>query len=183
MITLVNLEPQSAPVTDVTSRIFFTALVIIVILFALWAMRRAWEAKAKPFSDLPAPANAVPTGSLAVTEALVARFAGSTISGKWLHRITAHGLGTPRSVVAQVYSDGIFITDEGKFGLWISKDQLTDIRLSRGIAGDVVEPEGMVILSWLLGATSIDSGIRITRHQEHEIFYNAASNLVKGVSE
>lgn len=182
MTTLLHLEPHSAPVTHVTSRIIFTLAVIAIIGLAIWGMRRAWLGKAKKFSHLPAPESAVPANSIAVTDAFESRFAGSTVSGQWLNRITVHALGTPRGVVASVNSDGIFIKDDADFSLWLPKADLTAVRTGRGIAGDVVEPQGMVILTWTLGDQSIDTGLRINRNSDHEEFLKSARELVNGVS-
>jgi hypothetical protein len=180
--TLLHFEPHSAPVTHVTSRIIFTIVVIAIIGLAIWGMRRAWLGKAKNFAHLPAPQTVVPAGSTALTPSVAARFAGSTAGGQWLNRITVHALGTPRGVVASVHSDGIFINDAGDFSLWLPKTALTGVRVARGIAGDVVEPEGMVILTWNLGEQSIDSGLRVNRNNDHEQFLKAARELVNGVS-
>jgi len=166
----------------VTSRIIFTLAVIAIIGLAIWGMRRAWLGKAKKFSHLPAPESAVPANSIAVTDAFESRFAGSTVSGQWLNRITVHALGTPRGVVASVNSDGIFIKDDADFSLWLPKADLTAVRTGRGIAGDVVEPQGMVILTWTLGDQSIDTGLRINRNSDHEEFLKSARELVNGVS-
>ena len=182
MTTLLHLEPHSAPVTHVTSRIIFTLAVIAIIGLAIWGMRRAWLGKAKKFSHLPAPESTVPANSIAVTDAFESRFAGSTVSGQWLNRITVHALGTPRGVFASVNSDGIFIKDDADFSLWLPKADLTAVRTGRGIAGDVVEPQGMVILTWTLGDQSIDTGLRINRNSDHEEFLKSARELVNGVS-
>lgn len=179
MITLLHLAPHSAPVTYLTSRILLTLLVVGVIALSLWGMRRAWLAKSRQFRDLPQPASAVPHGSVATTEPFEARFAGSTVSGQWLNRITVHALGTPRSVVAMVHDDGIVITDDADFTLWISRTAISTIHTGRGIAGDVVEPDGMVIVTWTLGEQLIDTGLRISRHEEHDIFIQAARELMK----
>lgn len=182
MTTLLHLEPHSAPVTHVTSRIIFTFLVLVVIGLAIWGMRRAWLGKAKKFAHLPTPNVVPPSDSVALTQGFSARFAGSTVAGQWLNRITVHALGTPRGVVASVHSDGIFIKDADDFSLWLPKTDLTNVRLARGLAGDVVEPEGMVILTWNLGDQSIDTGLRVNRNLDHKEFYKAARELVNGVS-
>jgi hypothetical protein len=166
----------------VTSRIIFTLVVIAIIGLAVWGMRQAWLGKAKKFAHLPEPQASAPANSVAVTQAFEARFAGSTVSGQWLNRITVHALGTPRGVVASVHSDGILIKDDGDFSLWLPKSDLTEVRAGRGIAGDVVEPEGMVILTWTLGDQSVDTGLRVNRNSDHEEFLKAASDLVNGVS-
>ena len=182
MTTLLHLEPHSAPVTHVTSRIIFTIVVFAIIALAIWGMRKAWLGKAKKFSHLPEPQVQIPASSVAVTPSFAARFAGSTVTGQWLNRVTVYALGTPRGVVASVHSDGIFINDDGDFRLWIPKTDLTEVRTGRGLAGDVVEPEGMIILSWNLGDQSIDTGLRVNRNLDHEEFLKAARELVNGVS-
>jgi len=180
--TLLHLEPHSAPITHATSRIILTLAVIAIIGLVIWGMRRAWLGKAKKFANLPAPQTEVPANSIAVTSEFAARFAGSTANDQWLNRITAYSLGTPRGVVASVHSDGIFIKDADDFRLWLPKADLTEVRTGRGIAGDVVEPAGMVILTWLLGEQSVDTGLRINRNSDHEEFLKAARELVNGVS-
>jgi len=145
-------------------------------------MRRAWLGKAKKFAHLPKPQTLPPANSASVTTPFEARFAGSTVSGQWLNRITVYALGTPRGVLASVHSDGIFIKDDGDFSLWIPKADLTGVHAGRGIAGDVVEPEGMVILTWNLGEQSVDTGVRVNRNNDHEEFFKAAHELVNGVS-
>ena len=174
-----NNAPHSAPITQVTSRILLTVVVIAVIALALWGMRRAWIAKANAFRDVPAPIEEVPAGATAVTAMFPARMAGTTLSGQWLRRVTVHGLGTPRSVVAGVYVEGIRITDEGSFNVWIPREHIDAIRTGRGLAGDVVEPDGMVIITWRLGEHLIDTGLRIQRNDDHQHFYLAATDLLK----
>lgn len=165
-----------------TSRILFTLLVLAVIALALWGMRRAWLAKGKKFAHLPMPATNIPTDAIAKTDFYQARFAGSTVSGSWLDRITVHGLGTVRSVTVAAFDSGVFVTDGGNFNLWLPLGQISSVRTSRGIAGDVVEPEGMIIFTWQLGGVAIDTGIRVTRHQDHEVFLTAVAQALNGVA-
>ena len=172
-------SPHSAPITQVTSRTILTFVVLVIIALAIWGLRRAWLGKAAEFAALPAPATAVPTNATALTPAYPARFAGTTVTGQWLRRVTVHSLGTPRGISVSVYREGIYLTDDADFKLWLSCDHITGIRTGRGIAGDVVEPDGMVIITWQLGEQLLDTGLRLNRHEDHENFYHTASDLLK----
>lgn len=174
-----HTSPHSAPITQVTSRTILTFAVIAIIALAIWGLRRAWLGKAAEFAALPAPASTLPTTATALTPAYPARFAGTTVSGQWLKRVTVHGLGTPRGITASVYREGIYLTDDANFSLWLALESITGLRAGRGIAGDVVEPDGMVILTWKLGEQLLDTGLRISRHEDHQNFYLAAKDLLK----
>ena len=164
----VQEQPHSAPVTNVGPRIAFTLLTLAVIALAVFGMRRSWLAKSRKHADLPAPASTVPTGAMLLTGPFAARFAGTTINGAWLDRVVVHGLGTPRSIEIAVYNTGVWLTDSQDFGLWIDRDTIAHVRTARGLAGDVVEPDGMLIVTWSLGDRILDSGIRVTRHSDHQ---------------
>lgn len=161
-------DPHSAPVTQVGTRALLTLAMLAAIALAFFGMRRAWLGKAKKFAHLPAPESAVPSEAVAIGEPALARFAGTTSAGNWLDRIVVHGLGTPRAIEVQIFDSGIALTDGNDFSLWIPKSKISSVRTGRGLAGDVVEPDGMFIITWTLGNDSLDSGIRMERHLEHE---------------
>ena len=180
---------QSAPVTNVGLRTVLTLIVIAIILLSVYGMFRGWRKKNR--AGLAPIQTAAPHGANAISPKVAARFAGTTTSGNWLDRITNYELGTPRGIDFQVFDQGMFFTDSQEFNLWINKDQITQVRTGRGIAGDVVEKDGMLIITWQLGETHLDTGVRVSRHADHELivmalnsFPNAGSlpkNLDKGI--
>ena len=161
-------DPHSAPITQVGTRTLLTLAMLAAIALAFFGMRRAWLGKEKKFAHLPAPETTVPSGAVALGEPALARFAGTTSAGNWLDRVVVHGLGTPRAIEFQVFDSGLSITDGNDYSLWIPKSKISGIKTGRGLAGDVVEPDGMFLVTWALGSDSLDSGIRIERHSEHE---------------
>jgi len=94
-----------------------------------------------------------------------------------------YDLGTPRGVTVAVSPDGLWLTDDTDFNLWLPAQDIVGVRTSRGIAGDVVEPDGMIIVSWTLGDTTLDSGIRVSRHADHELVLAELTQLVTHLEE
>ena len=176
-------EPHSAPVTHVGPRIAFTLITVAVIALAVWGMKRSWVKKARLFAHLPAPISQAPEGTQWAAGPVEARFAGTTTTGQWLDRVVVHHLGTPRGVHVSVASSGVWLTDNADFNLWMPAQDILAVRTGRGIAGDVVEPDGMIVLTWQLGETTLDSGIRVTRHADHEEVLHELSQLVTQLEE
>jgi hypothetical protein len=182
-IALLAAEPHSAPVTHWGPRIAFTFITVAVIALAVWGMRRSWIKKARHFAHLPAPIAQAPEGTQWVVGPVEARFAGTTTTGQWLNRVVTHNLGTPRGVTVAVSPDGLWLTDDTDFNLWLPAHDIVAVRTGRGIAGDVVEPDGMIIVSWTLGDTTLDSGIRVTRNADHEQVLGELTQLVTQLEE
>lgn len=174
------IAAQSAEVTNIGQRTLLTLLMIAIIGLSFLGMRKGWRNRAK--LELAEVNKEKPENVSAISPSVDARFAGTTIAGKWLDRITGQGLGTPRSVTLQIFNEGIFVTDEGDFNLWIDKSAITSVDSKRGIAGDVVEKVGMLIFTWQLGELQLDSGIRVNRHADHELIVKALQNFPRAAN-
>lgn len=166
---------QSAPVTNVPLRTVLTLIVVAAILLSVLGMARGWRKNLR--AELAQIDTQVPTGANQISPKVAARFAGTTTAGNWLDRITNQELGTPRGVDLQVFDQGIFITDDTNFQLWIAKSQISKVATGQGIAGDVVEKSGMLIFTWQLGDTLLDTGVRVSRHSDHELIVLALANF------
>lgn len=166
---------QSAPVTNVPLRTALTLIVIAVILLSVYGMARGWRKKFR--ANLAPISTEVPAGANQISPKVAARFAGTTTAGNWLDRITNQELGTPRGIELQVFDQGVFLTDDDEFKLWISKTQISKVATGQGIAGDVVEKSGMLIFTWQLGETLVDTGVRVSRHSDHELIVMALANF------
>ena len=138
---------------------------------AFAGMRKGWKRRANRV--IPQIEIDIPAGSTQVSPKVAARFSGTTIAGNWLDRITNQRLGTPRGVFVQVFNQGIFITDDASFHLWIDAQKIHYISTSRGLAGDVVEKNGLLKITWQLGDLAVDTGVRVNRHSDHELIVNA----------
>lgn len=178
LAALVPAERSSAPVTQVAERAWLTVGVVLVIALAIWGMRAGWLGRAKRQASLPAPSVQADDWDPTLVEGVQGRYPGSTSSGAWLDRIVAHGLGTPSRAVAGVGVDGVLFVREGAKDLFIPSRDLRGARLDRGIAGDVVEPGGFVVITWCLGDACIDTGFRADEVESNVALLEAIRSLI-----
>lgn len=168
------LAATSAPVTNWPLRLALVALVIAVIAGVLAAMRRGWTNRRRRQSDLPQP-QTIPVGTEHSDAPVLGVYLGSVMAGDWLDRVVAHGLGTRSRVAVAVTAGGISVERFGARSFFIPARDLVAVRRERGIAGKAFEKDAVVVVTWLLGSTSLDTGFRPDRADE-------ALNLVEAVS-
>ncbi len=145
----------------------------VSILFGLLAlaylgMWRGWRRRARKH-DLPplVPASESPADAL-VAEG---RYFGTTTSGHWLDRVVARGLGTRSSCRLSLSAGGLDVR-RPRDSFRVPVASLRGARHDRGIAGKVVPPHGVLVVTWQHGDVLLDSGFRLdslTGHQEGEV--------------
>ena len=150
---------EQAPVTNVPLRILLVLLVIAVVALVLWGMWRGWKGRQARQSDIPAPAATGPD-DIDVALMVAGQFLGSARHGDWLDRIAVHDLGVRSRARACVSAAGVWFDRDGARSVFIPADALRDVRVDRGIAGVVRERDGVIVVTWQLGATQIDTGFR-----------------------
>jgi len=155
---------EQAQVTNWPARLAWTALVLGVIALVLWAMRRGWQARVRRQADVPAPQ--MPDTEPA-KDALPGLYLGTSVSGDWLDRIAAHGLGV-RSRASVDWSDsGIAIHRQGAPSLVIPAADLLGVRADSGVAATVRSKDSVVVVTWQLGERVVDTGFRADDSQAH----------------
>ena len=160
------------------------AIVVVLGLLALWAMRRGWRRReatsAAWVPDLPAvPAD----GDLgaARSEPLTATYVSSTRSGDYLDRIVAHDLGVRSAAVVQVFDAGIRITRIGATDVFVPAASLRAVGTTNGMAGKFVGRDGIVVLTWLAGPADergIDTGLHLRHAADRPRLLAAATTLI-----
>ena len=153
---------QSAPVTNWPVRLLLVAGVVAVILLVLAGMRRGWRTRQRRQSHLPEP-EPIPAALASPREdgeSVPGVYLGSVMAGDWLDRVAAHGLGTRSRVDATIHDAGVAIRREGARSFLISADAVITVRRERGIAGKAFEKDAVVVITWMLGETAVDTGIR-----------------------
>lgn len=172
---------EQAQVTAWAERLILTAGVIAVIALAIWGMARGWRRRAASH-ELPEPLRA-PIGSVSEAGAdgisesapaptvtcpeIAGRYVATTITGRWLDRVVAHGLGAPDRATIEVSTAGIMLRRENAEPLWIPAEHISDVYLGRGIAQQVFEDGGLVLITWQLGDTLLDTGYRADSVGDH----------------
>ncbi|WP_443073559.1 PH-like domain-containing protein [Streptomyces sp. NBC_01429] len=187
-------ERKSADVTDWAARIGWVVGLLLFIALVYWLMRQGWKWRGSLQSDLPElPTRPSPTTTLngdgkpPLTEMpeqpgearlrTEGRYHGSTTAGQWLDRIVAHGLGSRSRVELTLTDAGLDVVRPGANDFFIPVERLREARLDKGIAGKVLAEGGLLIVTWQLGDTLIDSGFRSDRSAEHAAWVEAINSL------
>ena len=169
-------EPRSQEVTDWGPRLAWAAGLLLAVALVYWLMRRGWTARARRQADLPeppGPPSAAGTPRLRAT----GTYHGSTVAGRWLERIVAHGLGTRSRAEFTLRDDGLVVTRTGARSFFVPVDRLRGARLDTGIAGKVLTEGGLLVVTWALGDRLLDSGLRLDRAADHGAWVEALTEL------
>lgn len=187
-MTIVGALLASAEVTDWPQRIGLTMAVVALIGAVLGLMRWGWVRRGRRQSDigpLPAvpqipgtPGEVAPGSALDVTE-VSARYLGATRSGDWLDRIVVHGLGVPSAAEITVGAEGVWILRSGAPDIFAAAADVVGARHDRGIAGRVLETDGVLVITWRHGAQLIDLGLRVRDALVAEALRSAVCALAK----
>lgn len=171
------------------ARLVLVLVVLAVIGLGLAGMARGTRTRASRQRGLPAPP-AVPASvdDLEVRCGPVAgRYLASTTAGDWLDRVVVHGLGNRSRAELTVTSAGILINRTGEPQVWIPVADLRGVRLDRGIAQQVFEAGGVLVLTWRCGPAQdpdagevlLDTGFRADSTADHVAVATAAHQLLQ----
>lgn len=158
------MTPVAAVVAQATSTstLLLAAIPLLVLVALVYlAMWRGWVRRAQRH-DLPelvpVPSkDDVPPARLEAD----ARYFGTTVSGSWLDRVVARGLGARSTAHLSLSMEGLDVVRRaGAFR--IPAKALRGARHDQGIAGKVVPPHGLLIVTWQHGNYLLDSGFRLT---------------------
>jgi hypothetical protein len=137
------------------------AVLFAVLLLAYFGMFRGWRRRGRkhalpPLVEAPSVSN-LPTPKLQGG----ARYFGTTVSGDWLDRVVAQGLGPRSSCRLSLSGEGLDVVRlAGSFR--IPATALRGARHDQGIAGKVVPPHGVLVVTWQHGDYLLDTGFRLT---------------------
>jgi hypothetical protein len=136
------------------------AILFALVLLAYFGMWRGWRRRARkhdlpPLSEVP-PESDLPVSALAAD----ARYFGTTVEGDWLDRVVAHGLGARSSCRLLLSEEGLNVV-RPTTSFRIAATALRGARHDQGIAGKVVPPHGVLVVTWQHGDLLLDSGFRL----------------------
>lgn len=134
------------------------SLVVVAFVLIWWG----WRNRLKRQQDL-APLPELPGKMGQPTLEVEGQYVVTTSAGDWLDRIAVHGLGIRTNARLGVHPQGVLLTRSGAPDLYIDAGSLTGVRTEAGMAGKFVEKDGLVVLTWLLGETPVDTGFRTRR--------------------
>jgi hypothetical protein len=132
-------------------------VVILALMFVGWQTRRRRQ------RDIPAPA-AVPTDLGQLRGEFDGFYISTTPEGQPLNRIAVRGLGFRARATIAVTDAGVILGLPGN-NVFIRADDLREVTSAQYTIDRVVEPGGMVLVAWTLGATNLDSYLRVVETQ------------------
>ena len=148
------------PLTPLPEYVVPVLVLFGLLLLAYAAMWWGWRRRAARHG-LPELAPAPPGEEPAATLRADARYFGTAVAGNWLERVTARGLGARSTARLSLSTEGLdVVRPAGRFRIPVSA--LRGARHDRGIAGKVVPPHGLLVVTWQHGEHLLDSGFRLT---------------------
>ena len=110
-------------------------------------------------------------------------YVSTTTAGSWQDRIVAHGLGRRAAGAIRLSAEGICIERDGEGDIFVPAASLAAVTTAPGIAGKVMgQPDGILIVRWMLGDTMVDSGFRSDHADLQDDFLDAAVTVVPAAS-
>lgn len=158
-------QATQAPTTALGQRLMLTGLMVLVLIWAVFSIRKAWKSKTIQQKDIPSP-KSVPNNFLAEKE-IAGRYLASTYSNDWLARIVVHGLGTPSRAVLGISNQGLKINLNNNRDFFIPSEDIEYVKADRAIAGRAFEKDGIAIVVWNLGNTNVATGFRADSSEQH----------------
>jgi hypothetical protein len=145
----------------VTDAPLWLPLVILfgVLLLAYLGMWLGWRRRGRRH-DLP-PLVDVPAVRPHPELEADARYFGTTVAGAWLDRVVARGLGSRSGCRLSYSHEGLDVV-RPTTPFRIPAATLRGARHDLGIAGKVVPPHGVLVVTWQHGDLLLDTGFRLT---------------------
>lgn len=147
-------------------RVALVLLGLLGLVGVYLLMLRGWRNRQRRQAFLPAPP--VASGdATTVVGAVPGLFVGTTFAGRWLDRVAVHGLSDRALAELTVATDGVHLHREGAPEVFVPFEAIETAEPGAALAGKVMGPGGLLLLSWRLGDSSVTSGFRATDHSEH----------------
>ncbi|WP_101649967.1 hypothetical protein [Brevibacterium ihuae] len=137
------------------------ALIVVGVIVALFALVAwGWTARRRAqTAQFPAPARPV-EGMPVRGEPVAGMYVATTLADQPLERVAAHGLGLRTSAFLAIADDGVIIDRDGVDDLLIPVHDISGVSTASGMIGKFVEKDGLIVISWRLGDTAVDTGFR-----------------------
>ncbi len=151
-------------------------LVVAGLLYLL--MLKGWRGRQRRQGDLPPPPTVPDRPGDVVVGAVPGLFVGTTYEGRWLDRVAVHHLSDRSAGWITVRDAGVHVEREGVPDLWLPWDVLRAAQTGDALAGKYVGRDGLLVLTWQLGASRVVSGFRADDHAQHTRLAHAVSSRI-----
>ncbi len=160
------------------TRALLSAAIVVVVLLGVAGMAWGWRNRGRRQADLPG----LPPAPDRLGEPLVADVEGTyvatTSASDWLDRIVVHGLGVRSAAHLTVARPGVLVDRDGAPDVFVPADRLTGVQLAKGMAGTVVEADGLVVVTWRHGERQLATGFRPRYAADRDAVVTAVEQLL-----
>lgn len=160
---------------EYTGAILIT-LAIIVVCIGLILL--GWHNRKNRQSDITAPAQAPQDLGIQLHDPTEGQYVSTTKAGDWLDRIAVHQLGIRANATLEIHDAGVLFARHGATDLFIPAAALRNIGRSSGMAGKFVEKDGLLVITWILGETEVDTGFRPRYHHELPLLVSSIGAMI-----
>jgi hypothetical protein len=135
-------------------------------------MLRSWRNRQQRQAFLPAPPTSDGTGTVVVGR-VPGLFVGTTFAGDWLNRVAAHGLCDRATADFRLDTDGVHIDRDGGTEIYVPYGDVEGASVGDKLAGKVMGPGGLLLITWRLGDSLVTSAFRADDHSQHQRLVDA----------
>lgn len=150
-----------------------------IIVLAVVGMFFGWRARVRKGSGLPAP-RAIPDSQSEIRAVDAGLYVATTLAHQPLERVASHKLGFRFRVNVTVTSEGIALYPQGREPFFIDRLSVCAVQRATWAIDKAVEPGGLVVVTWRLGETELDSYFRMD--DGPEVLLNAGASLMEGTA-
>lgn len=139
---------------------------VVLLAAAYGLMWRGWRNRQRRQAFLPAPARPEP-GAEVLLEPVAGLFVGTTFAGRWMDRVAVHRLSD--RAVADLWpgDDGVHLAREGADEILLPYADVVAAAPGSALAGKVMGPDGLLLITWRLGGAELTSAFRADDHTQH----------------
>ncbi|SHE97786.1 PH-like domain-containing protein [Streptoalloteichus hindustanus] len=123
-----------------------------------WGWRNRARRQAAVLPAFPPAPEALPGPELLTAATGV--YVGTTTAGDWQDRVAVGDVGHRAAASLRLTDAGLLVERNGASPLWIPAESLREARTDRALAGKVMGPDGLLVVTWQLGEHLLDTGFR-----------------------
>jgi hypothetical protein len=133
---------------------------VVIIGLAFWG----WTARRRRQRDIPAP-RPLPEDIGELHGEFEGFYVSTTPDGQPLNRIAVRGLGFRSRATIAVADAGVVLALPGN-NVFIPREDIREVTRANYTIDRVVEPNGLVLLAWVLGDKKLDTYLRVEQTPE-----------------
>ncbi len=160
-------------------RLLPTVLIVALVVAAAALMLIGWRARHRRQSGIAAPLAVSPQLGASVVS-VDGWYVATTPQGEPLERIAVHGLGFRARAAVSVHPEGIVLARQGSEPFFVPAADLQTSGRATWAIDRVVEPEGLVVIGWMLGSLPVEMYLRLAERTDAERLLVAVNDLLPG---